>query len=386
MRKNRKRVLYLLCLILIVLITNGSSIDEVFPKVTEVPGVGGSEIKSFTLAFAGDIMAHDVNYNRKPYNPIYDGIQDLVWEADLSFANLEFVFDPKKPPRSYPYFNAPPDYVKAAILGGFNVFSLANNHSLDMGTASIFETIEAIEDFAGTHRLYYNGICKEGEERLDPLFFEVGGVKFGFLAVTSFLNRHINSEYINVVPFYDDEAIEDFVVKLKAETKSAEVFILSYHGGVEYSRQPSPWKQDLFKRFIDAGVDIVWGHHPHVVQPWETVVTPHGEKLILYSCGNLISGQTWTSGPQAENPERNGTGESALFMVELLVQEDNVTARRIHAVPVCNYRDLDAGMVVKLFDSLSNIDMSDDWAVYYRDRFRELETYLVDVSPWLFVR
>ncbi len=386
MRGNRKRLYHLLFLVLVALISTGSAFDHWYGSDSEGAASAGSKDATLKLVFAGDIMAHDVNYNRKPYDLIYQNIRNIVWEADLSFANLEFVFDPEKPPKSYPHFNAPVDYVKAAILGGFNVFSLANNHSLDMGTVSIRETLKEMADFGKQHRLYFNGTCEKPEQRFEPLFFEVAGVQVGFLAVTSFLNRHIDNEYVNVVPYYDEDAAEDFLKRLAAETPKSELFILSYHGGVEYNRTPAQWKRDLFKRCIESGVDIVWSHHPHVVQPWETVITPQGEKLIFYSTGNLISGQTWTAGPGVENVDHNGTGESALYTVEIRIKGGKVTTQRVEAIPICNYRDPDSGMVVKRFDSLSTVDMGEEWALYYGHRLRELEEYLVDTSSWDFVR
>ncbi len=331
-------------------------------------------------------MAHDVNFNRRPYDSIYRGIKDTVWKADLSFANLEFVFDPGKEPQGYPRFNAPVDYVKAAVLGGFNVFSLANNHSLDMGADSVLKSFEAMKELSSRHRIYFNGTCEHPDERFQPLFFEVQGVKIGFLAVTSFLNRHIENQYLNVVPFYKEDAFEEFVTGLAEETGKADVFILSYHGGVEYSRVPASWKRDLFLRCIDAGVDIVWGHHPHVVQPWETVMTPDGEKLILHSTGNLISGQTWRADPGTEDAGKYGTGETALFVIDLVVEAEESRVRRVNALPICNYRDPDAGMIIKRFDALSTVEMGEQWAIYYDNRLRELETFLVDTSSWNFER
>ena len=331
-------------------------------------------------------MAHDVNYSRKPYNLIYEGIRDLLWEADLSFANLEFVFDPGESPSSYPYFNAPVGYVEAAIDGGFNVFSLANNHSLDMGRDSIFETLTAMEGLSKHHRLYYNGTSVTAEERFDPLFFYISGVRVGFLAVTSFLNKLKKDEHVNVVPYYDQTAADDFVERLAMETEKADIFILSYHGGGEYRREPAQWKRELFRRFIGAGVDVVWGHHTHVAQPWETVNTKAGRKLILYSTGNLISGQTWRSGPDEENVERNGTGESALFTVKAAIDGGKVSIDRVTVVPIFNYRDAESGMVVKRFDEIANVEMSDDWALYYNDRLSDLETRMFDTSTWGFVR
>ena len=386
MQGNRKHISYPLLLAIVVVVTSGSAVSGRYEAGFRLPRTEYSTATTLTMVFAGDIMAHEVNYIREPYDPIYQGIRDLIWDADFSFANLEFVFDPDKPPRSYPYFNAPVDYVEAAVRGGFNVFSLANNHSLDMGRESIVYTRAEMDNLSKGHRLYYSGTCTTPEERFKPCFFEAAGVRIGYLAVTSFLNTHVDDEYVNVVPYYEKEAVDAFIDRLSEETAKSDLFILSYHGGVEYSREPVEWKRELFRRFIDAGVDIVWGHHPHVVQQWETHVTPGGEKLILYSTGNLISGQSWTAGPDGGSRDRDGTGESALFSVEIVIRDNGVTAQRVKAVPIFNYRDPDAGMVVKRFDELSAVELSDKWALYYRDRLADLETQLFDGSSWSFDR
>ena len=91
---NRKRIVYPLLFAAIIILTAGSSVHEGYE--TNIRRIRSRESGSATLKmiFAGDIMAHEVNYTREPYDAIYQGIRDLVWDADLSFANLEFVFDP----------------------------------------------------------------------------------------------------------------------------------------------------------------------------------------------------------------------------------------------------------------------------------------------------
>jgi poly-gamma-glutamate synthesis protein (capsule biosynthesis protein) len=383
---TRKCVALFSLMIVLTVLLSGSTMTVRFDYHLSRSRITNIGINEISMIFAGDIMAHDVNYSRTPYTPIYEGIRDLVWNADLSFANLEFVFDPGKDPSSYPYFNAPVEYVEAAVDGGFNVFSLANNHSFDLGNESVLESLVEIEELSNSHRIYFNGIFATDDDRFAPTFFEVMGVRVGFLAVTSFLNRLETSDHINIVPFYNESEIDGFVERLTDETAKADLFILSYHGGIEYKQEPAQWKRTLFRKFVDAGVDIVWGHHPHVVQPWEIIGAPDGRKLILYSTGNLISGQTWRSGPNEENSERNGTGESALFTLDVVVDGGMTSASRVTVVPIFNHRDAEDGMVIKQFEAMAGMEISDEWALYYKDRLSDLETRLVDGSSWSFIR
>ncbi|MBT3273347.1 MAG: CapA family protein [Spirochaetales bacterium] len=341
-----------------------------------------SDSSELRLLFAGDIMAHDVNYTRQPYTNIYTGIREATWDADLSFANLEFVFDPAKPPSGYPRFNAPVSYVTAAIEGGFNVFSIANNHSLDLGAQAAINSLAEIEKLAEDHQIFYNGLNKSESTRFDPTFFELGGMKVGFLAITSFLNWLRVDHSVNVVPFYDNAAEDELVARVRRESGKVNLFILSYHGGIEYRTEPVLRKKQFFLRLISAGVDIIWSHHPHVVQPWETVQTNEGDKLILYSTGNFISGQTWGLGPESESTERKGTGDSALYKVVYESRKGAKGVKRIQSVPVFNYQDHSKGMVVKQYSKLFSLDMSPEWLLYYKNRYVELTKQLFDNSDW----
>ena len=331
-------------------------------------------------------MAHDVNYTRRPYSNIYAGIRDLLWEADLSFTNLEFVFDPETPASGYPNFNAPVGFAQAAIEGGFNVFSLANNHSFDLGLDSMKNSLSVITAKSADHKIFYNGANPSLDGYLKPVFFEIDGIRVGFLAVTSFLNKLIEDRHVNVVPFYDPETEELLIERIGEESGKVDLFIVSYHGGIEYLREPVDAKRELFMKMIEAGADVVWGHHPHVIQPWETVHTRRGNKLILYSTGNLISGQTWRVTPEKGADERDGTGESALFAVNAVIEDGNTVVRRVEALPIFNYRHDTQGMVVRRFDEISEVEMSADWELYYSDQRVKLAVSLYDRSSWGFER
>lgn len=379
-----KRAIFLIFLLCTAMLATNSTLPVRYAARRQKQS--GNMSTRITMLFAGDIMAHDVNYTRKPYSNIYESIRDVAWDADLSFANLEFVFDSRKKPSGYPFFNAPVDYVMAAVRSGFNVFSLANNHSLDLGADSAIHSRLFADDLAEERRIYFNGINLSVDQYLEPTYFTIHGVRVGFLAVTAFVNGLSTDKLVNVVPFYTDGAQEILVERVREMSSSADLFILSYHGGVEYRREPVEWKKELFRSLIDAGVDILWSHHPHVNQAWEGIQKGDGLKLILYSTGNLISGQTWNASPYAETSDRDGTGESALYKVESVIGEDGVRVRRVVALPIFNHRLEKAGMVVKRFDRIGEVELLDDWQVYYEDRLLELNRHMYDRSAYDFVR
>ena len=85
------------------------------------------------LTFGGDIMAHTPNFSMADYSMIYADIEEIIQNDDLTFANLETPVHDGRPYENYPTFNVQPPYAQAAIDAGFDVFSLANNHSNDQG-------------------------------------------------------------------------------------------------------------------------------------------------------------------------------------------------------------------------------------------------------------
>ena len=97
---------------------------------------------TITLLFAGDIMAHSVNYYITTYEKIWRDVRDVISEQDLAFANIEAPIDTTRSASSYPNFNMTQKYVQAAVDAGFDVFSLCNNHTNDQYKSGILETIK----------------------------------------------------------------------------------------------------------------------------------------------------------------------------------------------------------------------------------------------------
>ena len=100
--------------------------------------------KELTLLFAGDIMAHSVNYRISDYSKIWRDVQYLIEPADLAFGNIEAPIDTTQETQNYPNFNMSLEYVPAAIDAGFDVFSLCNNHTNDQNLNGIKETEKTV--------------------------------------------------------------------------------------------------------------------------------------------------------------------------------------------------------------------------------------------------
>ena len=333
----------------------------------------------YTLSFAGDIMAHDVNFHLKPYDPIYEDISEYLQNDLLSFGNLEFPIDSSKPYQNYPLFNNHPAYVEAAIEAGFDIFSAANNHTADQGPESILATRDALERFRAERGIDWSGIRGSKDDPMVPVTIERNGIKIGFLAITLFLNRPEGGELVYKVNYRSRDRQETFFKYLESVRPAYDLFILSVHGGVEYRQTALPFKVEFFHRLSECGADIVWGHHPHVLQPYEVYSRADGSSsVIIYSAGNFISGQTWHMPPVDFTEEDPPRGETALYQVRLVKSAaDTVSICGVSTVPLVNFRDPGFGMLVRRYEGIHGDEAVDPvWRQFFLGRNEPLKQSL----------
>lgn len=328
---------------------------------------------SLSLSFVGDIMAHDVILNRPPYSSIYTHVESLFKKDDLTFGNLEFPIDPDKPPSGYPLFNVHKNFVDAAVAAGFDVFSLANNHVADQGNSSVLNSHKTMSQIP---QIFFSGIREIGKMQMKPLLIEKKGWRIGFLAITSFSNNKTETEHLNLVNYRDPGTRKAFIAQVEEYSSEYDLFILSIHDGIEYASEPNEVKMAFFRDLVKAGTNIIWGHHPHVVQPWETVRVEGREALILASCGNFISGQTWFLDPDNPN-NRAPTGDSVIFQVTIEKSSGTSGVRGVSPLYISNYRDPQKGMIVNFTEKLMLSDeIPEKWRIYYNSRFSIISNLL----------
>ncbi|ULQ59996.1 CapA family protein [Brucepastera parasyntrophica] len=389
-------------------------------------------VSNLRLTFAGDIMAHNVNFEMDNYNLIYDDVRDLLLADDLTFGNLEVPVTDDLPMSTYPRFNVHTPYVQAALDGGFDVFSLANNHSNDKGVKGINGTLSVMKKLGkGAHpwrllssqagqnpqqtfftaykknALYdlynaepvqhprlltaYSGLKTKKEEDIYPVMIKKNGWKILFLSVTEILNVYDEAgRYVYRVSSIESarQAFLEKITEMRRENP-CDIFILALHSEApEYIRTVSSGTKDWFIRLASAGIDIVWAHHPHVMHPWETVEIPGPDgtepkqALFMYSMGNFISGQRFRPARDDPGRYREYTGDAALLSVEL---SKNIPAETgsgkysiisVDPVLITNYVDPAEGVVVKLFDNSFITGLQDVWQNYYRTRMSLMKDYL----------
>lgn len=244
------------------------------------------------LLFAGDAMQHKAQLEAASngdgtysYIECFEPIKELVKEADFATVNLETPLG-GRPYRGYPCFSAPDSYAEALIETGFDLFLTANNHTLDARDRGVKRTISALDSLAIPHIGSYINSSARNEEI--PLVINIKGFKVGFLNYTYGTNG-IKIQSDVVVDYIDrDQIAADISATRRA---GAEILCVAVHWGDEYHLLPNKSQKELATWLCGKGVDIIFGGHPHVIQPMELIENKvTGRKTALfYSLGNFIS-------------------------------------------------------------------------------------------------
>ena len=357
---------------------------------------------TITLLFAGDIMAHSVNYYITTYEKIWRDVRDIIAEPDLAFANIEAPIDTTKPASSYPNFNMTQKYVQAAVDAGFDVFSLCNNHTNDQYKTGILETIkttQAITQYTKDNLgndIYFSGTKKNPDTKLSALtynYFEANGWKILFLPITELLNRPDASEYINFIK-PDDESRKAFI-KYAKELRAAnpcDLFIISVHTSEpEYTRVVTEKQNQYYMDLLEAGADVVWANHAHIIKDRKIVVdTKNGrDKLIMYANGNTISGQRTKPELTSKNPtgERDNTGDGLLYKVTLHKENNgSIKIKKCEPIFITTYINTASEYVIKplnqaFVDYLYDVPRT-NWAKYIERRIKINKEATKDLIEW----
>ncbi|WP_342560084.1 CapA family protein [Psychrobacillus sp. FSL W7-1457] len=242
------------------------------------------------IGMVGDVLLHSPLYNYSSFLPSFQEVEKELKNLDFLLANQE------SPPAGttfglsgYPNFSSPSHIIRDLKAVGVDLISSANNHTLDKKEAGLLAAIETME----ANDIPYVGAHKSVEDQQTDRIFEVKGVRLGFLNYTYGLNGHQipeGKEYL--VNLINKEQIKKDIIALKSKV---DVVVLSIHWGEEYALEPSEHQKELAKWMAEAGADVIFGHHPHVIQPYERIATSMGETHVFYSLGNFFSAQQFDS-------------------------------------------------------------------------------------------
>ena len=338
---------------------------------------------SILMTFAGDIMAHTPNFSRGHYDEIYKDIESIIQASSFSFANLETPVDEKRDFSTYPSFNVHQSYSNAAIQAGFNVFSLANNHTNDQGlegireTKSYFDTL--MKDTADSERpVYANGLKDTPSSPFTYNLIHKDGWTVLFMAVTEILNQGAHASYINYIRT-DEKARKNFiqqVEELRAKNP-CDIFVLSIHcSEPEYILTINKTQAEFYHNLLDAGVDVVWANHPHVAKDWEVIADSENipRKMIFYAMGNSISGQRYS--PSFSNPAmpREYTGDGFIAQVRFIKDDKGIHIVHVNPTLITTYVTPELLCVIKRLDDNFVSELRekklDKWANYLEQRIK----------------
>lgn len=268
------------------------------------------KIYKASMIMVGDNLIHssiykeahrNANYNGYDFKPMIELIKPIVSKYDIKYYNQETILGGTEIGVSdYPTFNSPYEAGDAMIDAGFNLVSLATNHTIDRGRQAIINS-----------RKYWNkqenvlavGSYTSNEEKNEIKTAEVNNIKYTMLNYTYGTNGipvPSGSEYlVNVWPTdlsINDPKKDTKYQKYKEQVKEdiekvkdkVDVMMVAMHWGVEYTNTPTEYEKDAAEFLASQGVNIIIGTHPHVVQP----VTWIDDTLVIYSLGNFISAQS----------------------------------------------------------------------------------------------
>ena len=284
----------------------------------------------------GDLLYHDIIYiSAKKSDGTYDFHDNFEYlkpwlkQADLVLGDFEGTVNKDHYLAGYPLFNAPGEVMDAIKDAGYQVLDLAHNHILDSQIEGVVSTADAIEKAGMTPVGVYT---HESRDKAPLLIKEVNGIKVAILAYSYGFNgieQNISQEDYNR---YLSDLDED---KMKSEIeraeKEADITIIMPQMGVEYQIEPTEEQKKLYHKMIDWGADIIFGGHPHVVEPAETVEKDGDKKLIIYSMGNFISNQRIETMQDVENAK--WTERGVLMDVTIKKKSGKTTIETAQAHP-----------------------------------------------------
>ena len=300
-RRIRKRIRNIVLMILAFLLLFGlvvlflklnTSKKAKKDPVIEKEDVKVPKIYEARVFMVGDALIHSNVYEDArgtdgsyDFKPMLEQIKPISIKYDLKYYNQETILGGVTLGySSYPRFNSPTEVGDAFLDAGFNLVSLATNHTMDKGEAGV---INSVNYWKSKENVVYSGQWTSNEEREESHVYNINGISYAFFSYTTWTNgleTPAGKEYLNNV--YSPEKAAADIAKVK---DLADVIIVAMHWGTEYSLGVSSQQTEIANYLSSLGVNLIIGSHPHVVEPVEYI--NDGKTFVIYSLGNFISDQ-----------------------------------------------------------------------------------------------
>ena len=212
----------------------------------------------------------------------FEEIRKTLEQADIVFGNLESPLSKRGEVREDKgsILYSPPEVAKALKELNYTILCLGNNHMHDYSEQGLMDTIDILKNSG----IAYVGAGRNLKEARRAVTIEKKGVRCTFLAYTTDA-RHVKSiiatEESAGTAYYDFDDIKADIEKIKEQS---DIICVSLHWGREYYYYPSPERIELAHKIIEAGANIIIGHHPHVIQGIER----YKHRVIFYSLRNFF--------------------------------------------------------------------------------------------------
>ena len=260
---------------------------------------------SFTLVATGDVLLHEPLWDQAradaqasgnaglDFRPLLAGVAPLVGGADLAVCHLETpVAESVATAHGYPAFSVPPEIAPALADTGFDACTTASNHTFDRGAAGVDRTLAAL-DAAG---IRHAGSARDPAEAAATTLLPAGDATVALLSYTFGFNGvpPPDGQAWRSNPIEEGRILADAA---RARAVGADVVVVAMHWGDEYDPAPNAQQQSLGPALVRSpDVDLVLGHHAHVVQPIEAI---DGE-WVVYGMGNMVARHGTQGAPNQE--------------------------------------------------------------------------------------
>ena len=321
------------------------------------------ETNELSMVMVGDCLIHRFVYNDASngddtysFDKMFTEVSDLIKGNDLAFYNQESIIGGKSLGLSaYPRFNSPEEIGDSMVNLGFNLVSLANNHTMDKGEQGVINSVSYWKTKPG---VYYSGQALSNEDRESNIkILEKNGIKYAFFAYTTVTNGLLpptGKEYLTNI--YSKEKVQNDINKVKDKV---DLIIVSMHWGEEYTTNPSSNQKQVAKELSEMGVNLVIGNHAHSLQPVEMI----NDTLVFYALGNFISAQ-----------DTNDKQTGALVSLNIKKENNKITFSNIKANLIYTYFKGSHNFKVYPYRKLDN-SLLNNYETYYNKYKSVLNRY-----------
>ena len=246
--------------------------------------------QTVTITSVGDIMVErgvqEVLCTQDGIQKVFASTLPLLQQSDFTIGNLEGVVTESNQNAIKTFtFKFKKEILPKLLDAGFDYLMQTNNHCYDYGEAGFKDTMKAFEEY----KIPSSGIGYNAEEAKKFYHTKIKGLPIAIISCGAFpversgFNGKVTATATETrvgILWHSQELLQD----IKKEKEAGNFVIVNVHGGEEYHFTPSKQQRKLYQSFCESGADIVFGSHPHVLQPTEW----YGKSLIVYSMGNFI--------------------------------------------------------------------------------------------------